>query len=159
MASRVKMPEAQVLYDNGWTLEQLGEHYGVSRERVRQKIRTHKRTGIPCRLCGKPFNQQTMLGFHCNTCVQVKHKEQQLKVRQDQCTCGKMKSKISEMCCDCRKAECLDEDQMVAMFKQGYSAKYLASMFNVSRPAIYHAFYRVGFSPRKWNSSSKNSTS
>ncbi len=92
MKSRVNAPEAKKLQAEGWTYEQLGERYGVTGERVRQKIGS-MRIASKCPKCKK-----TTSGVAKNSLCRRCNKAHD----HDLCDCGRTKKVTSEKCKTCR---------------------------------------------------------
>ena len=141
--SRINVSEAQQLYAAGWTLKMLGERYGVTRERIRQKIDTnvpiqkeaHSRT---CTGCNGTFQgpKRTRL---CESCKS--------QTRYDRCGCGRLKRKWASRCAECHSRR--DYYQLVVqLYHLGYGLPDISEALRVSRGAILCALQKTG-TPRR----------
>jgi len=151
--SKIDINEAAELYNGGWTLGQLGEKYGVTRERIRQKITllvNHDRTrSICCKHCGTEFvvkGGRGRNGKYCST--ECRRKSQSVKTT-DQCKCGKMKSIGADHCkkCSGRQARTFDYELASYLYDHGSTAKQVGEFLGQKEITISVAVNKAG-SPR-----------
>lgn len=141
--SKVNVTEAQALYAAGWTLEALGDRYGVTRERVRQKINTdvvvhsrpHDRT---CTKCGRVF-QGRKYTILCEACKPRKE--------YDRCACGKIKRKELPACGSCQTRK-FPHSLVPKLYRLGFAGVDIARAFRVHPAAVYRALRHAG-TPRR----------
>jgi predicted amidophosphoribosyltransferase len=68
MRSSVDIEIAIGLRNNGATLQEIGDKFGVSRERVRQLLNKHSAGGLRCLDCGKPIHS----GRYCRKHLELR---------------------------------------------------------------------------------------
>lgn len=142
--SKVNKEEAQRLFNDGWTLAALGQRYGVTRERVRQKIDTSypKRRTIfdrTCLQCGQSF-QGARHVLHCKSCYDLR--------QCDLCACGKLKKKPSARCCECRPSK-FPWHFAGPLYRMGYGLEAISRCFGASgAAAVLKVLKRFGVRTR-----------
>lgn len=99
MKSRVDVPEAVRLREQGWTLQQVGEKYGVTRERIRQLTRDADLGSFDCALCGKTVPKRTAADRYCSKeCCTRGSYEAKCKPCP---SCGVTMGPVSALCHEC----------------------------------------------------------
>jgi SOS response regulatory protein OraA/RecX len=126
-------------YKNGTTLRELGQRYGISHERVRQKLSHLKAKEnvnlkrVLCKRCknGMLIPLRSSRKF-CPSCAQIIKKT---SYAHNQCECGKPKYRRAKKCAECSQKY---SHKLAQQFiKKGFTVKSIAKVFSVTPAAIY----------------------
>ena len=147
--SKVNVAEAARLYNGGsWTYGRLAAKYGVTRERIRQKLRglVTPRVAVErtCRRCENSF--RIMLSRREVLCGGCRHFVANYK----QCKCGRWCDKRSKECRECANfhKQTFDGGLAAALYREGYGVPDIAAHLGAKSEAIYKAFCRKGVQRR-----------
>lgn len=140
----VNITEAVDLYNSGWTLERLGEKYGVTRERVRQVIKglTVKSRNVNCAQCGVEFAARLrQFGWDkfCTDACRIGRRRDIAKTSQHsgKCSdCGAAVIRGSSRCekCHGRTLWKWDHDLAAYLYRGGASGPQIAALIGHDRP-------------------------
>lgn len=129
--------EAFNKFQNGTTLRQLGEYYGISYERVRQKLEpvrssiTSKK--VKCKRCKKDMTIPVKSSRkYCPACIDINKKNYPTK---DLCECGQVKYKTSKKCMKCKAK--YSHELAKSLIARNYSVESIAQVFDVTPVTIY----------------------
>jgi len=141
---KVNVPEAQGLYQAGWTLQMLGSRYGVTRERVRQLINTDVPTRPPtysrsCQKCGGKFIGVKYSRF-CSSCRKAS--------LYDLCACGRRKPMTSAKCTTCGRQHPFSWSLAAKLYQMGYGLIDLSRSLRVTIKAVHYALLKQGVALR-----------
>lgn len=146
--SKVNAPEAQALYEAGWTLQMLGARYGVTRQRVQQLVRTDVPTRPPtysrsCQTCGGKF-----IGVKwsrtCSACQRANTRAS----KYDQCACGRSKWRRSAHCRQCFSKHVFSWSLAAKLYERGYGLPDLSRALRVTQRSIHLALLKQGVALR-----------
>jgi predicted transcriptional regulator len=151
--TKVNEAEAIVLYNEGASLLEIGNKYGVTRERVRQilkgkvnKDRVLVKKPRCCNFCKDLLTEENKLvlpGIRLVLCctkeackIQTKH--------YSKCACGKVRTSTSEKCMACsgQGKRTFDYEMMMYLYKQGATGNQVGIAMGVVKITIYMALRR-----------------
>lgn len=150
LPSKIDLAEAIELFNSGWTLQKLGDRYGVSRERVRQRLvgRVDKDRKRPatCSECGTDFAvdaKSTGPKAFCSDECRAASKKRSFV---NKCKCGGIKNRSAEHCMKCRGREARTFDYQVAghLYSKGATAKQIGDVLRVKPITVRMAVMRLG---------------
>lgn len=146
--SRVNVTEAVELYNGGATLADLAVKYGVTRERVRQKITRlvdHERTKpAKCKGCGAEFRQGPGSPvWYCSDKCRNEAVKQGLR---SDCVCGNKKMRNAGRCKKCSSEHSRTFDYALAahLYDRGATAKQVAKVLKLIPITVAMAVNRAG---------------
>ena len=152
-ASKVDIAEATRLYaSEGWTLEQLCQRYGVSRERVRQKLAQADVEIVEskCRRCFKVLRylrSDRIANRYCVDCKPIAQEEQREERLYDQCQCGRTKLKAKPHCrrCQASGTHKFNHDEAVVLFTDAkVGGSRIAEYYGVYSGSVYALLAKRG---------------
>jgi hypothetical protein len=135
--SSVNVEEAVKLYGEGWTFDMLSERYGVSRQRVQQKI-----GHLVCeriQLCARC--QKRLVGPESTLC-----EECQLDAKNKCPDCGEIIAYSSKRCTACNGIVQRAFDVRLArgLYESGYTLHEVAKFLDVSHVRVYLQLKNLG---------------
>lgn len=137
--------DALIKFRHGASLRELGTEYGISYERVRQKLKPHREQNpfttkyILCEKCHTPLIIE--IGSNVKRCDDCRNIAKKHTPTHDLCECGKTKHIKSKRCHDCRCR--YPHDIAVLLLQQKFPVKGIAALFGVHPTAIYKLQQRI----------------
>lgn len=134
--SKVNRSEAASLYADGWTLKQLGDRYGVTRERVRQTliglVDSSRPRKLSCKRCGKTVMRSGPCGQGVMCSDECRDAESHDREFSSKCKCGKQITSGSKQCHNCRRT--CDHGLVEYLYVQGASTVQIATTLETGGP-------------------------
>lgn len=105
MSSKVDKIDALIMRRRGYSLSEIGEKYGVTRERIRQIVGRVDIGEADCAYCGERFKKKTARHRFCSRSCGTEFNHTMRTRAHDECpSCGGLKTVASSRCRKCQDA-------------------------------------------------------
>lgn len=141
--SAINVNEALRMQLSGSSLAEIAAKYGVTRERVRQKLKTSGTMHLPrkCIDCGDSTGR-ARLAVRCKSCLKRHLEDYKQEYDHVPCACGGLRHRRARQCMRCRAK--LDDHVVLELTKIGYSPQAIADFFDCQRIGVYQCLRRHG---------------
>lgn len=138
MRSRVDVEEARQMRAKGATLREIGDRFGVTRERIRQLVGTTELPATECVQCGGAITGRRSAGtrYCSHSCA---NKAWNARHRSPCPRCGETMGRTSTLCRSCRAASVSNEHDnavLVELWARGESISTIAAALDTTTNSL-----------------------